>query len=446
MFDPVVAKSLPSQQQYIDSYWSHQSDHKDHAPMLNKDINTEVLVIGSGYTGLACAHYLAKHHHIEATLIDAGPVGWGCSSRNGGFVLNGTGRLSLSQIEKKFGQSSADVVYREYRQGIENVKALIAEGHIDCDEHYGGYLKLAHNANAQDALQSQLNYLQQRYGDESRWVENDEVQQRFINTDLTYGAQYVPYCFALNPLKLAHNYASLLAQAGIQRYQQTPATAITTHSDQHVVNTPKGTIKAKQLVIATNGYSVNKLHPAIDRRHFPVLSSILVTAPLSPEQLRLGGFAKGLMAMDTRELKYYYRLLPDNRLLFGGRGAIKGKDAQHPYYKQHLINGLYQTMPALSGINIEHFWSGWISVSLDDYPRIFSHTDKAPVHYAMGYCGSGVSFTTQAGKRLADAVAGKMVFDIPHVTSQLPVIPFASLKRIGLWGFYHLAQIKDRWG
>lgn len=293
---------------------------------------------------------------------------------------------------------------------------------------------------------AQLSYVNEQFNDESYWLDDRQVQSQFLHTELKFGAQFVPYCSALNPLKLAHGYAQLCANNDVQRFQQTSVQNISECNGYHYLQTSGGQIKAKQLVLATNGYSVNQLHTAIDRRHFPVLSSILVTAPLSAQQLTDGGFAAGLMAMDTRELKYYYRLLPDNRILFGGRGAITGAKANNHFYQQQLIQGLYQTLPSLKGINIDHFWSGWISVSVDDYPRIYSTPDGAPVHYAMGYCGSGVSFTTQAGKRLAQAVAGQSCKDIPHLTSPLAKIPFAQFKRLGLWGFYHLAQIKDKWG
>ena len=445
MFDPVVEKQLAPQRHYQDNYWKLAAQSKDSVPQLTQDIETDVLVVGAGYTGLTCAYYLANEHHIETTVIDAGPAGWGCSGRNAGFVLNGTGRLAFS-VSRILWLEVAHAVYNEYRSGIQRVESLIDVGNIQCEVSRGGYLKLAHNEASSQKLKAQLSYINSTFNDESYWIDNEQVQTDFIKTDLVYGAQFVPYCFALHPLKLAQGYAKLVANAGATRYQQTPMVDVKSENGKHKVTTPSGIITCNQLVLATNGYSVNKLHPTVDKRHFPVLSSVLVTAPLSAQQLAQCGLTKGLMAMDTRELKYYYRLLPDNRILFGGRGAIKGKDANHPFYKHRLIQGLYQTMPGLHGINIDYFWSGWISVALDDYPRIYSHYDEAPVHYAMGYCGSGVSFTTQAGKRLADASVGKTVKDIPHVQTALPTIPFSQFKRIGLWGFYHLAHWKDRWG
>lgn len=110
--------------------------------------------------------------------------------------------------------------------------------------------------------------------------------------------------------------------------------------------------------------------------------------------------------MDTRILKYYFRLLPDNRLLFGGRGAIQGKSAEKPIYAKRLLQALHQTFPQLREVNKwEHFWSGWVSVSLDDYPRVGKVKDN--IYASMGYCGAGVGFTALAGQRLAEAAMKK---------------------------------------
>ena len=116
--------------------------------------------------------------------------------------------------------------------------------------------------------------------------------------------------------------------------------------------------------------------------------------------------------MDTRALKYYYRKLPDNRILFGGRGAITGEGAEDRYYADRLLSVLKTSFPSLASMNYDYAWAGWISVSLDDIPHIFQN-ERQDMFYSAGYCGSGVSFTAQAGKRFADKVAEKSVPDLP---------------------------------
>jgi glycine/D-amino acid oxidase-like deaminating enzyme len=146
--------------------------------------------------------------------------------------------------------------------------------------------------------------------------------------------------------------------------------------------------------------------------------------------------------MDTRALKYYYRKLPDNRILFGGRGAITGKSAEDPYYANRLLSVLKTSFPALGSLTIDYAWSGWICMALDDLPHIYQNHENN-VFYAMGYCGSGVSFSVQAGKRLAEKVAGKSVPNLPLYQKPLPKFPFAPLRRVGQWGYFHYGKIKD---
>jgi len=148
--------------------------------------------------------------------------------------------------------------------------------------------------------------------------------------------------------------------------------------------------------------------------------------------------------MDTRALKYYYRKLPDNRILFGGRGAITGKGAEDPYFSQRLLAVLKTNFPALENIKYDYTWSGWLSMALDDLPHIFQN-EQRNVFYSMGYCGSGVSFSVQAGKRLAQKVAGQSTPNLPLYQKALPKFPFAPFRRIGQWGYFQYGKVKDTW-
>ena len=111
----------------------------------------------------------------------------------------------------------------------------------------------------------------------------------------------------------------------------------------------------------------------------PVLSQIIVAEPLSKEQLDACNFLTSNVVMDTRALKYYYRKLPDNRILFGGRGAITGKGAEDPYYANRLMSVLKSSFPALKSLNYQYAWAGWICMSLDDIPHIYSNPEQKPV-------------------------------------------------------------------
>ena len=146
--------------------------------------------------------------------------------------------------------------------------------------------------------------------------------------------------------------------------------------------------------------------------------------------------------MDTRELKYYYRLLPDNRILFGGRSAISGKASNDPKYQQRLLAELKETFVGLEKVSLDYVWSGWISVAFDQMPHLFRTSDD--IFYATGYCGSGVSFSSWAGDAL-----GKMIneesFQSPLLT-ELPRFPFSPFRRLGQRMFYQYGRLKDAIG
>lgn len=440
MYDPITDPFPNPWQGYPESFWaSTVTPEKGEA--LHDQVDADVAVIGAGYTGLSAAYHLQQKYRAKVVVIDANEIGWGCSGRNAGFVLGGTGRLSLNAMSQKWGAETAGQVYQEYLDAIDTVKRLIQKGNIDCDLTQGGYIKLAHNGKAARDMQRQVALLEPFLGKNVTYLSDQEVGDQLVRTSMAYGGLHFPNYFGLNPLKLVLGYSQLARQAGVKVFTNSPVTQFESKKNKHVLMTPSGSVTADKVIIATNGYTPKHLHSLVQNRHFPVLSSIIVTRPLSPEELDSINMHDGLMAMDSRAMKFYYRLLPDNRLLFGGRGAIRGKDAGHQVYAYKLQQGLARTFPSLRHIDAAFYWSGWVSVSLDDFPRIWTSEDKS-LAYAMGYCGSGVSFTAQAGKRLAQTLAGDTDMpDLPFWQSPLPRFPFARFRRLGLRAFYALASL-----
>ena len=435
MYDPLKQAYPEANQAYPASYWASTVSDVSSTNPLTDDIHVDVAIIGGGYTGLSSAIHLRQNSDKRVAVLEANQAGWGCSGRNGGFVLAGTGRLSIQAMQKKWGEQTTKAIYQEYQDAIATVDGLIEQGKINCDKIQGGYLKLAHKASLTDSLKIQADYLQSDFAESVQFVSASDVDCEYIRTNCTHGGLYYPNCFAINPLKLAQGYNDMALASGTEIYTNSPVTEFSSVNGIHQLRTAGGGVTAEQVIIASNAYSGTSTHTLVNKRHFPVLSSIITTRPLDSSELAAINMRAGLMSMDTRDLKYYYRLLPDNRLLFGGRGAITGKEANHPLYKQRLEEGLASTFAPLAGIQIDNFWSGWISVSLDDYPRIWHSEDKS-IHYAMGYCGSGVAFASQAGKRLAQQVLEIERPDLPFWQSGLKTFPFASMRRIGLRAFY----------
>ncbi len=445
MYDPLKDASPGLNQPYPDSYWANNSGTPpDNSGTLKQDIEVDVAIIGSGYTGLSCALHLAKQHNIKAHIIEANQTAWGCSGRNAGFILKSTGRKPYSSMIKQWGREVAKGIYAEVSEGVETVNQLISEG-IDCDQQSNGYLRIAHKPSRITELASQAKLMQQEFGYQTELLTAEQIKAEYFDSQDAYGAIRFNDCYGINPLKLAWGYQQKAQKLGATLYTNSPVTSWHTNQNKQLLETPQGQVKANKVIIATNGYTPNQFHSAVNNRTLPVLSQIIVTEPLTSEQIAATNFISDNVVMDTRALKYYFRKLPDNRILFGGRGAISGKDAEDPFFANRLLKVLIGSFPPLKGLKIDYSWSGWISISLDDLPHIRQADEQGNVAYSMGYCGNGVSFAVQAGKRLAQWVAGESLPKLPYYTADLPKFPFARFRRLGQWGYFNYGRFSDRW-
>ncbi|MCF2857624.1 FAD-binding oxidoreductase [Pseudoalteromonas sp. SMS1] len=427
---------------FASSYWASTCQLEKPMAPPQRDHTYDVIVIGGGFTGLLSAFYLATEFNQKVCILEANQVGFGASARNAGFALPSSGRLSALQMGKKWGVEIAQQIYHEYQTAVSRVAELIDQHDIECDKQEQGYIKIAHSHNAAKGLLSGLEYSQNVLNDNHlSFIHNDELQANYINTPNSFGAVRTTHGFGLNPLKLVRSYKSLVQQVGVDLYEQSLAQQLVKKGQAYRVKVNDIHITAKKVIIAGNAYNNRQIHHHLNNRYLPILSSILVTRPLSTDELIATGLKTHQVMMDTRTLKYYYRLLPDNRLLFGGRGAVFGKDQAKLKYRHHLEAALKHSFPALQNCHSEYHWHGYIAAALDDHPHIYCEDNLA---YAIGYCGSGVAFSAQAAYRLAQMVSGQPVPKLPIYQTPAPKFPFATLSRLGQYGFYNLAILKDR--
>lgn len=443
MYDPLVDKDIGQGAAYPLSYWAAQTQTSAGTGAIVTEQNTDIVVIGAGYTGLSCAYQLAKRFNRGVTVLEAHQTGWGCSGRNAGFVLRGTGRLGLAQLTERFGLDTAQLFHQEYGAAIEQVKQMIAEGDIACDIQPEGYLKVAHNATIAADLPAQAAFLQRQFGYQAEYLSAAQLKNDYMHNPHAYGAVRFPDCFGVNPLALAQGYAAMAQQSGAKLYTGSPLLSWQRGADgSFLLQTPQARVRCKQLVLATNGYTPKCLYPPLNRACLPVLSSIIVTQPLTAEQLEQSGLHHTQLVMDTRALKYYYRKLPDNRILFGGRSAVYGKDAEKAVYPVRLLGALKTCFPVLAQLGCEYHWSGWVAVSYDDLPRVCEA--EPGLFYAGGYCGSGLSFSTLAGVRLAELTMGIKVPPLPIYQNRLAPFPLPAFRRLGQLAYYQWGRVKDR--
>ncbi len=444
MFDPLLSKTPTSAQPYPESFWASTINSFPTTTTLTDSVNADVVIIGAGYAGMSTALHLARQSDLSVVLLEANGIAWGASGRNAGFVLPLSGRLGYKALVDRFGMDTTLRLHNEFLSGVSLVESLIGESGHNVDRQPNGYLKIAHRKKYYAQLVEQADYMQRYFGYDVEPLTTDELKNHYVDHKEAFGALRYQQGYGINPMKLALAYHSLLPAEQCQLFTQSPVLSWKQKHGYHLLQTPQGQVKAKKVVCCSNGYTTQSFHPAIDKRLLPVQTSVLVTSPLTDDQIASSGFKTNQVMMDTRELKYYYRKLPDNRILFGGRGAISGKASGNPIYHDRLLTALKRSFPTLHAIKADYKWSGWISVSLDSIPHIHEYNDS--VFYAAGYCGAGVSFSTLAGKRLAEKVLGLTAeHTIPTLQTPLPVFPFSPFRRVGQRLFYEYGRIKDRY-
>jgi glycine/D-amino acid oxidase-like deaminating enzyme len=442
MYDPLVDHKLNNNQGFPNSYWSSTTTSINYEA-LTTNINADVVIIGAGYTGLSCAIHLAEQGVSNIVVIEANDVGWGCSGRNAGFVLPGSGRLGYKQLVDRFGIEQAHLLHDDFMSAIKLIDTLSLKAKVKIDKTELGYLKLAHSKKWFEKLKISADYLHNEFNYDVEVISKSDFCHDYVNHQHVFGAIRYNNGFGINPLKLINSYAEYATSLGVTIYNQSPVIDIQekgqTCKQQQIITTESGQIFADKLVIATNAYTPKMLNTPLKHKVLPVLSNVIVTRVLTSEELKRSNFKTHQVMMDTRELKYYYRLLPDNRILFGGRGAISGKEANNPKYAHRLLAQLHSSFPELSNVTIDYNWIGWISVPFDQMPHI--HRTDNDMFYATGYCGSGVSFSAYAGKLLAELIQEKDVNS--PLLSQLPSFPLSQFRRTGQRFFYQYGRVKD---
>lgn len=214
---------------------------------------------------------------------------------------------------------------------------------------------------------------------------------------------------------------------------------------KHHLYTEHHEVRATRVLIATNGYTPEDLSPLHRGRVLPALSNILVTRPLTPAEMETQGWTNHTMAYDSRDLLHYFRLLPDNRFLFGGRGGTDASDAAAPLYQKQLAREFHKLFPAWAHVEVTHFWRGNVCLSFDRVPYIGSLDDQKTVWTALAYHGNGVAMGSWSGRTVARMMQDKTAPDevSPVITRRLAKFPLPMFRPLYLKAAYVWYGWKD---
>jgi len=442
-YDPLV--SPPGQgQDYAPTYWvaSAGVPPADDGP-VTADMDADVVIVGSGFTGLSAALALARDFGVSAVVLEANRTVWGCTSRNGGQGQNASGRLYRSQWIARWGLDVAKRLDADIRDGFEYWKDLVA--HIDCDAQPGGHLYTAHRAKKMAFLENEARVMREVFGYDTRMLTRQELHAQYIHDQEAAGAMHEPDGVGVHPLKLAWGYLRQARALGARVHPSSPVLDVRAHGGKLHLRTPGGVVRARRVAFATGGYTAQGMHPLLNSRIMPILSNSLVTRPLSAQERAAAGLNSTVFITDTRTLRFYYRLLPDGRMQIGSRSALRGADAHNPRHLALLRQGLARKFPLLRDVEVAYSWWGWVDVSHDMMPRITQPDPAQAVYYALGYGGNGVSSSAHAGRRLAQRLMGQdgLPWDLPIYHSPLPGHVFAPFRRLGQALLYRWYWLRD---
>ena len=387
-------------------FWWDAAPRKDGTPPA---LPTEVdaLVVGAGFSGLGAARVLARAGK-SVLVCEAGVVGYGASTRNGGMLGPSFHKLGTQGLKAHYGEKRTDEILNESIGIVGFMRHLIEEEGIDCDYHRTGRFRGASRPSHYDAMARETERQVAATGLQAEMVPRARVREE-IGTDRFYGGVRYEIDGGLHPAKYHDGLVRVVRDAGATVAGGTAVTGIEPDGAGFRVTTSRGEVRAGQVAVCTNGYT-GKVTPWFRRRVLPIRSSIIATEPLAPDVMdRLMPTRR--MYGDSRRIMAYYRPSPDgSRILFGGRGSSKDSA---------LLNGrklrasMVDVFPELEKMCITHSWSGLVAYAFDHVPHLGQHDG---LWFAMGYCGSGVGratfFGTKLGsKMLGDEEAGRSAFD-----------------------------------
>ena len=377
-------------------YWWDEAPRPS-LPKVHLPKAVDVAIMGSGYTGLSAALTLARAGR-EVMVFDAEDAGWGCSTRNGG-QLGPTLHKSLKELTAKYGKPRAVAMFKEAQTAFEYVADLIEAERIECQFRRCGKFMGAHRPGRYEAMARELEVLRREVGFDADMVPRAS-QHNEVGTDAYYGGQVRHRNASLQPALYHQGLIDRVLSTGARIAAHTPVTAVAREGKGFALTTPRGSVTAREVIVATNGYT-GEATRELRRRVIPIGSYIITTEPLAPEVMdRL--MPRRRVVSDTRRVVFYYRPSPDGtRIVFGGRVAFSETDPRVSAPRLH--HAMTRLFPELKGVKISHSWVGFVAYTFDTLPHIGV---RDGIHHAMGYCGTGVPMAAYLGHKVALRVLG----------------------------------------
>ncbi|MEM8854324.1 MAG: FAD-binding oxidoreductase [Pseudomonadota bacterium] len=382
-------------------YWRDTAPVFADGAALPDGAHFDVAVVGAGFTGLSAARSLALSG-ARVVVLEAERVGHGGSGRNGGHLNNGLSHSYLDAVER-FGPHKAKALYETFDHSIKTIERIVEEEGIDCSFRRSGKLKLASKPAHFKALQRNFDALHKAVDTDTAILGPNDLEAEVRGGPFHGGLLYKKSAM-MHMGRFVTGLAEAVHRKGGVIVENAAVTGRRRDAAGHILTTPAGTVAAREVILATGAYTRGPFG-YFRRRVIPVGSFVIATRPLSDEEIAatLPGRRTYVTSMNVGN---YFRLSPDNRLLFGGRARFTA-DANIEADRVSadiLRKSLGTLFPSLADVTVDYCWGGLVGMTKDRLPRA-GFADG--VHFAMGYSGHGAQLSVHMGEVLADIVNGR---------------------------------------
>jgi len=426
------------------SLWAHYRPPKN-SP-LTEDIELDVAVIGGGYTGLSSAYHIKKMFPGRSVAVfEAKHVGYGGSGRNGGLV----GPQPAKDHMKIFSDIKTHKRMDDMTiESLHELKQLARSEGFGSEICHRGKLSVAVNENQLAEMKSYAE-TERSLGIPIEWWDREKTVHS-LGTDVYYGALYDPRVWEINPMKLVHALKKAAERYGAVIYEESPVSAI---EEGEVITLTVGeqkhTVKAKAVVLATNGYTTKLGY--FKNSVLAIHTQMAVTPPLSESIFSELGWRNRIPFADRRNYLYHIGNTTDNRIFVAGgkayyffnNGIIYRVDRDEAFLdmKQELI----RVYPKLSHIQFEYSWNGVLGMSLDFSASVGVTGGLNNIFYGLSYNAHGVNLAFFFGKVIADLYANDSDRwkELPLLNASLPFVPPEPLKWVGIRGAFAYYRMLD---
>ncbi|WVT76456.1 FAD-binding oxidoreductase (plasmid) [Sinorhizobium chiapasense] len=382
------------------SYWHDTSPRFAGAVSGPIEGHYDVAVVGGGFTGLGAARQLAMAG-AKVIVLESETVGFGASGRNGGHLNNGLAHSYLA-AKHELGKERAIALYKALDASIDTLEAIIAEEGIDCDFRRAGKLKLASKPQHFEGLAKNFEAVHAEVDPDTALLSPDDLK-REIGSPF-HGAMLSKKSAMMHMGRYVVGLAEAARRRGAIIVEKATVTDISKSGARHALKTARGTVTADNVMVASGAYTTPNFG-YFRRRIMAVGSFIIATRPLTDQEIA-ATMPGNRTCVNSMNIGNYWRLSPDNRLIFGGRARFSATSDQRSDARSGAIlrDSLSRIFPQLSNVEIDYCWGGLVDITKDRYPRAGYHDG---LWYAMGYSGHGAQLSTHLGMAIADAILGR---------------------------------------